>query len=70
MRVIIIGAGQVGSKIAAELSKSHEVVVIDADKEKVDELTYAVDAMSIHGDGTDTDVLDEAGVSEADMTCS
>ncbi|MCL7417366.1 MAG: NAD-binding protein, partial [Halalkalicoccus sp.] len=29
MRVIVIGAGEVGSSIAADLSESHEVVVVD-----------------------------------------
>ncbi|WP_336345085.1 Trk system potassium transporter TrkA [Halalkalicoccus ordinarius] len=67
MRVIIIGAGEVGSSIAADLSDTHEVVVIDVDGDRVDELTYSVDALPIKGDGTSVPVLEEAGIDEADM---
>lgn len=67
MRVIIIGAGEVGSSIADDLSGSHEVVVIDVDGERVDELTYSIDALPLQGDGTSVSVLEEAGIDEADL---
>ena len=67
MRVVIVGAGEVGSSIAASLADSHDVVVIDSDASLVDELTYDQDVLAIHGDGTDLDVLREAGIGEADM---
>ena len=67
VRIIIVGAGQVGSTIATSLAESHEVVVIDVDAERVDELTYGVDALTIQGDGTDVEVLEDAGVDGADM---
>lgn len=67
MRVIIIGAGEVGSSIATDLSKAHEVVVIDVDGERIDELTYSIDALAIQGDGTSLPTLEEAGIDDADM---
>ncbi|ELZ76585.1 Trk system potassium transporter TrkA [Haloferax sp. Atlit-6N] len=67
MRVIIIGAGQVGSSIAADLDETHEVVVIDCDPERVDELNYSLDVLALHGDGTSVDTLEEADVERADM---
>ncbi|ELZ91518.1 potassium transporter peripheral membrane component [Haloferax mucosum ATCC BAA-1512] len=67
MRVIIIGAGQVGSSIAADLDNSHEVVIIDCDPERVDELNYSLDVLALHGDGTSVDTLEEADVERADM---
>ncbi|GGC60245.1 Trk system potassium transport protein TrkA [Haloferax sulfurifontis] len=67
VRVIIIGAGQVGSSIAADLDETHEVVVIDCDPERVDELNYSLDVLALHGDGTSVDTLEEAGVERADM---
>ena len=67
MRIVVVGAGQVGSSIAESLAAEHDVVVIDVDAERVDELTYAVDVLTIRGDGTDVEVLEEAGVREADM---
>ena len=67
MRVIIVGAGEVGSSIAASLADTHEVVVVDTDSERVDALTYSLDVLAIQGDGTSLDALREAGVEEADM---
>jgi trk system potassium uptake protein TrkA len=67
LRIVIIGAGEVGSSIAASLAASHEVVVIDNDPARVDELTYDIDVLAIHGDGTNVEMLREAGVGEADL---
>jgi trk system potassium uptake protein TrkA len=67
VRVVIVGAGEVGSSIAEGLADSHDVVVIDKDASLVDELTYDQDVLAMHGDGTDIDVLREAGIGEADM---
>src|SRR6056297_3712163 len=67
MHVIIIGAGEVGSSIAASLADTHEVVVVDVDGERVDALTYSHDVLAIEGDGTSLDTLKEAGVEQTDM---
>jgi trk system potassium uptake protein TrkA len=67
VRVVIVGAGEVGSSIAASLADSHDVVVIDNDASIVDELTYDQDVLAINGDGTDLEVLREAGIGESDM---
>jgi len=67
MRVIIVGAGEVGSNIAASLAESHDVIVIDVDPEKVEELTYSSDILAIEGDGTSLEILEDAGIDQADM---
>ncbi|QZP37720.1 Trk system potassium transporter TrkA [Halobaculum magnesiiphilum] len=67
MRVLIIGAGQVGESIAADLDDSHEVVIVERDAERCDELTYSLDVLTINGDGTAVSTLEEAGVADADM---
>lgn len=67
MRVIISGVGEVGSNIAAGLADSHEVVVIDPDPAKIEEIRYSIDALTIEGSGTSLDVLREAGIEKADM---
>lgn len=67
MRVIIVGAGEVGSSIADGLADAHEVVVLDIDRDRVEELTYSVDALVIRGDGTSMTALEEAGIDDADM---
>ena len=67
MRVVIVGAGEVGSSIAESLADTHEVVVIDIDADRVESLTYSLDVLPIEGDGTDLDTLEEADVGDADM---
>ncbi|WP_136716365.1 Trk system potassium transporter TrkA [Halorientalis salina] len=67
MRVIIVGAGQVGSSIAASLSQDHDVVVIDIDSERVESLTYSLDVLPVEGDGTDVETLEGVDVTDADM---
>ena len=67
MRLLVVGAGQVGSSIAASLSDTHEVVVIDIDSERVNALTYEYDVLPIHGDGTSLETLREAEAEKADV---
>ncbi len=67
MRVIVIGAGEVGSNIAASLAESHDVIVIDRDAERVESITYELDVLALRGDGTSLGILEEAGVTNTDM---
>jgi trk system potassium uptake protein TrkA len=67
MRVLIVGAGEVGSSIAENLAGTHDVVVIEQDPEVVEELNFSLDVLAVEGDGTDLDVLHEAEVERADM---
>ncbi|MDZ7850372.1 MAG: Trk system potassium transporter TrkA [Halodesulfurarchaeum sp.] len=67
MRILIVGAGEVGSSIAANLAPNHDVIVIEQDPEVVDDLTYSLDVLAIQGDGTEMDVLREAEIGRADM---
>jgi trk system potassium uptake protein TrkA len=67
MHVVIIGAGEVGTSIADSLDDSHDVVVIDVDEARAEELTYGLDVMTLAGDGTHSAVLREADIESADM---
>jgi trk system potassium uptake protein TrkA len=67
VRVVVVGAGEVGSSIAAGLSADHEVVVVDIDGDRVESLTYDLDVLAVQGDGGNRSTLEEAGVGEADM---
>jgi trk system potassium uptake protein len=67
VRVVIVGAGEVGSNIAESLAEDHDVVVVDGDDERVEAITYSHDVLAIEGDGTSFDTLEEAGVEDADM---
>ncbi len=67
MRVVIVGAGEVGNAIATNLEDAHEVVVIDCDREIIEDLTYSLDVLALEGDGTEMQTLREAGIEQADM---
>jgi trk system potassium uptake protein TrkA len=67
MRVIVVGAGEVGSSIAASLADEHEVVVVDVDGDRVEALTYDLDVLAIEGDGAAIETLREAGLDASDL---
>ncbi|WP_138004440.1 Trk system potassium transporter TrkA [Halalkalirubrum salinum] len=67
MRVVIVGAGEVGTTIAASLAGDHNVIVIDIDPMRADELKYELDVLTLAGDGTTCSTLEEASVDNADL---
>ncbi len=67
MRVIVVGAGQVGSNIAESLADEHDVVVVDTNPDKIDSITYSHDVLALEGDGTSIETLEEAGIERADL---
>jgi trk system potassium uptake protein TrkA len=67
VRVIIVGCGRVGILLTQELVKAgHEVTVIDKNPAAFDRMPPGFDARTIVGLGFDRDVLEDAGVKEAD----
>lgn len=67
MRVVIIGAGEVGTTLAENLAHDHEVVVIERDPTVSDAVRYKHDVLTVTGDGTSRAVLQTAEVEKADM---
>lgn len=61
MRAVIVGAGTV-SVMTAEwlLQRGHEVVIIESDKERINELSDRLDCGFLHGDGSRPAMLKEA----------
>lgn len=67
MRVVIMGCGRVGSELTIELAKQgHTVGVIDKNAGAFDRLPPGFEAQQVVGLGFDRDVLEEAGIKEAD----
>lgn len=67
MRVIIAGAGRVGTRVAAELDSTHDVVMIDVDTDRIDKLSYDLDVLPVIGDSAAIDTLREASIEETDI---
>ncbi|GAB3311712.1 Trk system potassium transporter TrkA [Haloplanus rallus] len=67
MHIIVVGAGQVGSSIAADLANAHDIVVVDRDGDRTEDLAYSLDVLTVQGDGTALSTLEEADIDEADM---
>jgi trk/ktr system potassium uptake protein len=68
MRIVIIGGGQTGAHLAEKLCEDdHDVVVIDANADQLTDLDSHLDLMTVHGDGGNPAVLEEADISRADL---
>ncbi len=67
MKIIILGAGQVGSSLTESLCKDHDITVIDLDEQKLLKLQSRFDIRTIVGSGVYPDVLRSAGAETADM---
>jgi trk system potassium uptake protein TrkA len=62
MRIVVIGAGQVGSTVVEALHDEHDVTVIDLDEERLAALSERYDAGILQGNGASRRVLEEAGI--------
>ena len=68
MRIVIVGAGEVGSHLAKMLrSSANEVTVIDNDGARLQKLTSMADVGSVTGSPTSVSVLKHANVADADL---
>jgi trk system potassium uptake protein TrkA len=69
MKILILGAGQVGSSAAYHLSReeANEVTVVDRSAEVLRELQDRLDIRTVVGHAAYPDVLDRAGASDADI---
>jgi len=68
MRIIIAGAGEVGSHLAKMLSKeNHDIVVIDPNESRLKQIESTLDVMAINGSSTSVKVLYSAGIKKTDL---
>ncbi len=68
MRVIVVGAGEVGFHLALRLSdERHDVVVIERDPELASRIQSQLDVLVIEGNGASLGPLEKAGVGDADL---
>ncbi len=68
MKIIIVGAGEVGFHIAQKLTEENqEVFLIDKDAEKIRRINENFDVQAILGSGTSPKILKTSGIVDADM---
>lgn len=68
MKIIIAGDGKVGSTLTRELAaEGYDVTIIDANPKVLEATEERYDVLSIQGNCASMDVLDQAGVREADL---
>ncbi len=68
MKIIILGAGQVGGTLAENLvGEQNEITVVDIDGNRLRELQDKYDLQGVAGHGAHPDVLSRAGAEDADM---
>ena len=68
MKIIIVGAGEVGFHLAKILSQErHDITVVDKNEQHLARVNEALDVMVIEGSGSQVGTLKKAGASDADM---
>jgi trk system potassium uptake protein TrkA len=68
MKIMILGAGQVGATLAASLaSEANDITVVDSDGEALKELSERYDIATVCGKASHPNILLKAGAKEADM---
>ncbi|MDX9880861.1 MAG: Trk system potassium transporter TrkA [Prolixibacteraceae bacterium] len=68
MKIVIVGAGEVGTHLAKMLSKeNHDIVLLDDDLDKLQQIANQVDLLTITGHANSFKDLREAGTPKADL---
>ncbi|MGI9116085.1 MAG: Trk system potassium transporter TrkA [Gaiellales bacterium] len=67
MRILVVGAGQVGHAVTAALHDQHEITIVDLDDVLLAQITNRYDVMTIAGNGTSRATLQRAGIERADL---
>ncbi len=68
MKIVILGAGQVGATLASSLaSEKIDITVVDSDGPRLRSLQDKLDIRTVHGHAAHPDVLRNAGIEDSDM---
>lgn len=68
MNIIILGAGQVGSSVAENLSsEANDITLVDTNAVLLKDLRERLDIQTVVGHASHPDILEKAGISDADM---
>jgi len=68
MRIVFIGSTELTVRTAALLTeRGHEIVIVEADRERIDELSDSLDASFLEGDGSKPSILREVDPEDTDI---
>ena len=67
MKILIIGAGQVGTTVVEALHGEHDVAVMDVDAGRLSAVAYRYDVTTIEGSGSSRRALQDAGLRDSDL---
>ena len=68
MKILILGAGQVGGTLAENLAnEANDITVIDSNGARLRELQDRLDIRTVQGRGSYPTILRQAGAEDADM---
>ena len=68
MRIVIVGAGEVGFNVARNLSQDgHDVVLVEENPDRAAKAENELDVMVIRGNGARPSVLEKAGIREGTL---
>jgi trk system potassium uptake protein TrkA len=68
MKIVILGAGQVGGSVAESLvSEQNDITVVDLEPQRLRTLQERLDLRTVVGSGSHPSVLSEAGIEDADL---
>lgn len=68
MKIIVLGAGRVGSTVAENLAREgNDVTIVDEDAERLRELQDHMDIRTVPGNAAHPIVLEQAGAEDADL---
>ena len=68
MKILILGAGQVGSSVAANLaSEANDITLVDTRVDQLNELRDRLDIQTVVGNAAHPNILSQAGIEDTDM---
>ncbi|MDI9818731.1 MULTISPECIES: Trk system potassium transporter TrkA [unclassified Legionella] len=68
MRIVILGAGQVGGTLAQNLAREdNDITLVDLNEDRLRELQHRLDIQTVSGSAAHPNILIEAGIEQADM---
>jgi len=68
MKIVILGAGQVGSTVASALvHEENDITIVDIDEHRLKELQDQMDIRCVQGHASHPKVMERAGIEDADL---